>query len=116
MRGAAPPARPPERDEAYSPLEAPDALPVLSLVLFSVALGARPVVRLLPPGLRPYPWGLLLPVAVALGASLLGGLLAAWSLRGGRRPALARIALLVNAVVVVLTALTAAVLVWIVRR
>lgn len=116
MRRASPPARAPERDEAYSPLEAPDALPALALVLFSLALGARPLVRLLPPDLRPYPWSVLLPVAVALAASLAGAALAAWSLRGGRRPALARVALLVNVVVAVLTALTATVMVWIVRR
>jgi hypothetical protein len=116
MKDAPPPLRAPDRDEAYTPLEAADALPVLSLVLFSIAVGARPLVRLLPPSLRPYPLAVLLPVALALAAALAGALLAGWSLRGGRRPALARVALLANAVVVVLTSLTAAILVWIVRR
>lgn len=112
-----PPARPAsERDEAYAPLEAPDTLPVVSLLLFSIALGSRPLVRLLPPMMRPYPWGILLPVAIALAASALGALLAAASMRGVRRRALARIALLVNLVVLGLTALAAAALIWIFRR
>ena len=110
-----PPARP-ERDEAYAPLEAPDTLPVLSLLLFSIALGARPLVRLLPPELRPYPLGILLPVALGLAASAVGALLAAVAMRGVRRRALARVALLVNLVVLGLTGLAAAALVWIVRR
>ena len=59
---------------------------------------------------------MLLPVVLALVAALGGVLLAAWGLRGGRRPGLARVALLVNSVVLVLTALTAAVLVWIMER
>jgi hypothetical protein len=109
------PARP-ERDEAYAPLEAPDTLPVVSLLLFSIALGSRPLMRLLPPELRPYPWGVLLPVVLALGASALGALLAALALRGVRRRGLARVALLVNLVVLGLTALAAAAMVWILRR
>ena len=112
-----PPARPVvERDEAYVPLEAPDTLPVVALLLFSVALGSRPLARLLPPALRPYPWGVLLPVALALAASALGALLAAISMRAARRRALARVALLVNLVVLGLTALAAAGMFWIFRR
>ncbi|HSM13372.1 MAG TPA: hypothetical protein VLA66_04835 [Thermoanaerobaculia bacterium] len=111
-----PPTPRADRDEAYAPLEAPDALPVLALVQFTVALASRPLVRLLPRELRPYPWGILLPVAVTLVASALGALLAAWGIRRSRRPGLARLALLLNGVVLVLSALAALGILWIVRR
>ncbi len=103
-------------DDAYASLEAPDALPVISLVLFTVALGARPLVRLLPPELRPYPWGLVLPLLVGLAASTLGALLATWSLRGVRRRSLARAALVANLIVLGLDSLAVAGMVWIFRR
>jgi len=111
-----PPTPRTDRDEAYAPLEAPDALPVLALVQFTVALASRPLVRLLPRELRPYPWGILLPVAVTLVASALGALLAVWGVRRSRRPGLARLALLLNGVVLVLSALAALGILWIVRR
>jgi hypothetical protein len=103
-------------DDAYASLEAPDVLPVLSLVLFTVALGARPLVRMLPHALRPYPWGLVLPLLIGLVASTLGALLASWSLRGGRRRTLARTALAANLIVLVLNALAVAAMIWIYRR
>jgi hypothetical protein len=114
--GAASRARAPERDEAYSPLEASDTLPVVSLALFGLALAARPLVRLLPRELRPYPWGVVLPVAFALLTATLGALLAAASLRLPRRRGLARLALLLNVTVLALTALTLLAMFWIIRR
>jgi hypothetical protein len=113
---ATPDALRPERDEAYSALEGGDALPVLSLVCFAVALSARPLTRLLPPELRPYPRGVLVPVLIALAASLLGTLIAGWSLRSPRRRGAARGAQQLNRVVLPLTALAILVMLWIFRR
>lgn len=113
---AAPETLRPDRDEAYSALEGGDALPVLSLLCFAVALAARPLTRLLPPELRPYPRGVLVPVLIALAASLVGVLLAGWSLRSPRRRGAARVALLLNGVVLALTALAILVMIWIFRR
>jgi hypothetical protein len=110
------PGRAGERDDAYASLEPPDALPVASLMLFALALAARPVVRLLPREWRPYPWGVLAPVALALVASLGGVLLAAWSLRRTPGRGVAQIALLLNGVVVTLTALAAAFMARILTR
>jgi len=104
---AAPETLRPDRDEAYSALEGGDALPVLSLLCFAVALAARPLTRLLPPELRPYPRGVLVPVLI---------LLAGWSLRSPRRRGAARVALLLNGVVLALTALAILVMIWIFRR
>jgi len=108
--------RPPEVEDAYAPVDAPEAWPLVSLVCFGVALASKPIVRWLPPDLRPYPAVVLLPVALSVGASLLGVAFAWIGLR--RRPgsALARTGLLVNGIVLLLAALAAAALVWIVRR
>jgi hypothetical protein len=105
-----------ERDDAYAPLEAPDALPVLSLLFFAAALASRPLARLLPRDLVPWPRAVLVPVAVAILASSIGALLAAVSLRNPKRRGIARLALLLNAVVLVLTALAGAAMIWIFRR
>jgi hypothetical protein len=110
------PASAPERDEAYTSLEAPDALPILSLLLFTAALAARPLARLVPPELRPYPWGVLLPVAIGLGSSALGLLLATFALRRARRRGFTQLALLLNGIVLALNSLAAAGMVWILRR
>lgn len=105
-----------ERDDAYAPLEAPDALPLLSWLCFAGTLVSRPLARLLPREWRPYPYGVLLPVAIAFGLSLVGLLLAAWAMRRARRRGLARIGLFLNAVVLGLTLLAALGIVWIFRR
>ena len=110
------PARAPERDDAYAALEAPDTLPVLSLLLFAAALASRPLARLLPRDLRVYPWGPLAPVAIGVAASIAGVALAAWSLRRSPGRGVARLALLLNGVVLALTALAALVMVRIVTR
>lgn len=118
LAAAAPPATTGsgERDDAYAPLEAPDALPVLSLLLFAASLGARPLARLLPRDLVPWPRAVLVPVAVALAASALGTLLAALALRNPRRRGIGRLALLLNGIVLVLTALAGAAMIWIFNR
>ena len=105
-----------ERDEAYAPLEAPDALPLLSWLCFAGTLASRPLARLLPASLRAPPLGVVMPVAIAAALALVGLLLAAWAMRRGRRRALARIGLFLNGVVLALTALAAAGMVWIFRR
>jgi hypothetical protein len=105
-----------EIEEAYQPVEAPEVWPLLGLLFFALALVSKPLVRLLPAELRPYPLGVLLPVAVSLGSALLG-LLCSWvGLRRGRGGALARAGLLFNGAVLALSALAVAALVWIVRR
>ncbi|GMU66970.1 MAG: hypothetical protein AMXMBFR36_32440 [Acidobacteriota bacterium] len=118
LAAAAPPATSGagERDDAYAPLEAPDALPVLSLLLFAASLAARPLARLLPRDLVPWPRAVLVPVALALVASTLGALLAALALRNPRRRGIGRLALLLNGIVLILTALAGAAMIWIFNR
>lgn len=108
--------RPPEVEDAYAPVDAPEAWPLVSLLCFAIALASKPIVRWLPPDLRPYPAVVLLPIALSVGAALCGVLFAWIGLR--RRPGntLARTGLLLNAVVLALATLAAAALVWIVRR
>lgn len=102
-------------DEAYSPLEAPDILPLLSLLAFAAAIAARPLARLLPRALRTYPWGVLAPAMTAVAFALLGFVLALVSARRRRR-SLARIALLLNGIVLGLTGLALLAAIWILRR
>lgn len=105
-----------EAEDAYAPVEAPEIWPLAGLLFFALSLVSKPLVRLLPAELRPYPAGVLLPVAVSLGAALLG-LVCSWiGARRGRRSALARVGLLVNGVVLALAALAVLALIWIVRR
>lgn len=106
-----------DRDNAYAPLEGSDVLPILSWVCFATALAARPIVRFLPASLRPYPWGVLAPAALSAAAALVGLALALLALRGTpRRRGLARLGIVLNAIVLVLTGLAAAAMVWILRR
>jgi hypothetical protein len=105
-----------ERDDAYAPLEAPDVLPLLSWLCFAGTLVSRPLSSLLPSQLRAYPYGVLMPVAMAGGLALLGLLLAAWGMRRARRRGLARVGLFLNAVVLGLTTLAALGMFWIFRR
>jgi hypothetical protein len=91
-------------DGEYSVLQMPDAWHVLSLVFFAAALGARFLVALLPRGhgifYRPILTALSVPVLATIG--LLFGLV------GLRRPAtrgVARIAVLLNLIVLGLSAL-----------
>ncbi len=105
-----------EPEDAYSPVEAPEIWPLAGLVFFALSLASKPLVRLLPAELRPYPAGVLLPVAVSLAAALVG-LACSWiGLRRGRKSALARVGMLVNGAVLGLAALAVLALVWIVRR
>jgi len=105
-----------DRDEAYAPLEAPDFLPLLSWLFFAASLASKPLVRLLPRSLRPYPWAVLLPVAVSAALALAGLLLAWLGGRRSRRRGLARIGLFLNAVVFGLTLLASLAIVLILRR
>jgi len=108
--------RPPDRDDAYVPLEAPDILPLLSWLFFAASLASKPLVRLLPRSLRPYPWGVLLPVAASAALALVGVLLAWVGGRRARRPGIARIGLFLNATVFGLTLLAGLAIAWILRR
>lgn len=105
-----------EGEDAYQPVEAPEVWPLAGLLFFALALVSKPLVRLLPVELRPYPFGVLLPVAVSLGSALVG-LVCSW-IGLKRRPggALARAGLLFNGAVLALSALAVAALIWIVRR
>jgi hypothetical protein len=102
------PDDPPPFDEGeYAVLQVPDAWHVLSLVFFAAALGARYLVRLLPSGrgifYRPVLTAFSVPVLAALG--LLFGLV------GLRRPAtrsIARVAVFLNGIVLVLSLLALA--------
>lgn len=106
-----------DRDNAYAPLEGPDVLPLLSWLCFATALASRPIVRVLPASLRPYPYGILAPAALSAAAALVGLLLALLALRGApRRRGLARLGIVLNAIVLVLTGLAALAMVWILRR
>lgn len=105
-----------EGEDAYQPVEAPEIWPLAGLLFFALALVSKPLVRLLPAELRPYPLGVLLPVGVSLGAALLG-LACSWiGVRRGRGGALARAGVLFNGAVLALSALAVAALIWIVRR
>lgn len=103
-----------ERDEAYAPLEAPDILPLLALLCFAGSLASRVLVRLLPDAWRVYPWGATLPVFLAALLALVGFAMALYSSRRRRRRGLARLALFLNGVVLFLTSLAAAGMIWIV--
>jgi hypothetical protein len=105
-----------EAEDAYAPVEAPEAWPVLGLVCFAVSLVSKPIVGLLPHAWRPYPLGVLLPVAVSFAAALLGLLFSWIGVRRARGGALARLGLFVNGAVAGLCALAVLGLVWIFRR
>lgn len=105
-----------ERDDAYAPLEAPDVLPALSLIAFAGALAARPLVRLLPRELRIYPYGVVAPALLAAAFALLGLVFALLAARRDRRRALARLGVLLNGIVLGLSALAALGVYWILRR
>ncbi len=96
----------------YSVLQVPDAWHVLSLIFFIGALGARFLVRLLPQGrgffYRPVLTAFTVPVLAGLG--LLFGLVA---LRNPATRGVARVAVFLNAIVLVLSALALAVFFYI---
>jgi len=92
-------------DPAYSPLEGSDVLPILSWLCFLATLAARQLARLVPPTLRPYPWGVATPIFVAAAFSLLGILTALAAPRRHGRRRIARLALAVNGFVLLLSGL-----------
>jgi hypothetical protein len=107
------PDDPPPYDEGeYAVLRVPDAWHVLSLAFFAAALGSRFLVQFLPQGrgffYRPVLTAFLVPVLAGIGL-LLG-------LAGLRNPGtrgVARIAVLLNLIVLVLSALALAVFFYI---
>jgi hypothetical protein len=102
------PDDPPPFDEGeYAVLHVPDAWHVLSLVFFAAALGARFLVQLLPQG-RGFFYR---PVLTAFSVPVLAGLGLLFGLVGLRSPAtrsVARVAVLLNLIVLVLSALALA--------
>ena len=58
----------------------------------------------------------MVPVLIALAASLLGTLLASWAVRAPRRRGIARLSLLLNGTVLSLTALALLVMIWVFSR
>lgn len=103
---------PPFDDGEYAVLQVPDAWHVLSLVFFIAALGARFLVRFLPQWrgiwFRPVLTAFLVPVLAGLG--LLFGLIA---LRNPATRGVGRIAVFLNLIVLVLSALAIAAFYWI---
>lgn len=107
------PDDPPPFDEGeYSVLQVPDAWHVLSLVFFIAALGARFLVRFLPQGrgffYRPVLTAFSVPVLAGLG--LLFGLV---GLRNAATRSVARVAVFLNLIVLVLSALALTAFFWI---
>ena len=104
---------PPPFDEGeYAVLKVPDAWHVLSLVFFIAALGSRFLVRFLPQGrgiwFRPVLTAYLVPVLAGIG--LLFGLI---GLRNPATRGVARIAVFLNLIVLVLSAFAIAAFYWI---
>ncbi|MFN7943673.1 MAG: hypothetical protein U0X73_18930 [Thermoanaerobaculia bacterium] len=106
----------PSADDEYAPLEVPDAWHVVALVCFVAALASKLLVGLLPAELRSYPASVLLPPLASALASTCGLLFALMGLRQARGRALARAALMLNSVVLLLCALAIAAFYWILRR
>lgn len=113
MSAALHPDDPPPFDEGeYAVLKMPDSWHVLSLAFFIAALGARFLVRFLPQGrgffYRPVLTAFSVPVLAGIG--LLFGLVA---LRNPATRGLGRIAVFLNLIVLVLSALALAVFFYI---
>ena len=94
---------PPEfSDGEYGAIKAPDAWHVVSLACFAGALGARFIAKLFPRGWMP-PWSRpLLPALVVLILAILGLLFGLMGLRSAQSRGAARVALFLNATVLVL--------------
>jgi hypothetical protein len=102
------PDDPPPFDEGeYAVLQVPDAWHVLSLIFFIAALGARFLVQFLPQG-RGFFYR---PVLTAFSVPVLAGIGLLFGLVGLRNPAtrgVARVAVFLNLIVLVLSALAIA--------
>jgi hypothetical protein len=105
----------PPTDDEYAALDVSTGWPVLSLVCFLGALGARFLVRLVPGGVVGWPWRLVLPVLGVLGLSFLGLVFGLLGLRRVEHRGLARAGILLNAVGLVLGVLAVAAFFWILR-
>jgi hypothetical protein len=102
-------------DDEYGTVDVHGSLHLLSLGLFAAALGARFWVALVPADLRPLPMHLLSALAVPAlaGLGLLAGMAA---LRAPRGREIARLAVFLNAVALILGALSIAAFFYILRR
>lgn len=104
-----------DQDGEYRVLALGDVLPVLSLAFFLAALGSRFLVKLFAAQLT-LRTQILAPGALSLGFSLVGLLAALVALRRPKRRGMARVAVFVNAVTVVLSLLAVAAFYYILRR
>jgi hypothetical protein len=105
----------PVPDDEYAALDVSTGWPVLSLVCFLGALGARFLVGLVPREVVGWPWRLVLPVLGVLGLSFLGLVFGLLGLRRVEHRGLARAGILLNAVGLVLGVLAVAAFFWILR-
>lgn len=85
-------------DDEYAVLDLGNVWPLLGLVCFLGALGARFLVELVPRDLLGWPWRLLLPGLSVPVLSLLGLIFGLVGLRRAEGRGLAKVAVLVNAV------------------
>jgi hypothetical protein len=107
MSALGPDDLPPFDDGEYSVLRFPDAWHVVSLAFFAAALGARFLVAFLPSGRGIF----YRPVLTAFAVPLLAGIGLLFGLVGLRRPvsrSMARVAVLLNVIVLGLSALAIA--------
>ncbi len=104
------------QDDAYTPLEATDVLPVLSLLCFAASVAARHLSHFLPRALRVYPRGVVAPVFLSLAFALVGLVLALLGRRRPGRRGIAGIGALLNGIVLLLSGLAALGIFWIVRH
>lgn len=98
----------PDFDGEYGAVRLPEAWHVLSLLCFAGALGARFLVTLLPDGLRLPFYRALLPGMLTLALAGLGLVLGLLGLRVPAGRSTARVAVFLNATVLVLGLLAAA--------
>jgi len=105
----------PSEDE-YAVLDLRTSWPVLSLICFVGALGARFLIGLLPTHLVGWLWRGMLPTFGVLGLSSLGLLFGLLGLRQGKSRELAWIGIALNALGLLLGALAVFTFFWILRR
>lgn len=108
------PVDPPQDDDEYATLDVSTGWPVLSLVCFVGALGARYLVRFLPDDLVNWPWRRMMPTFGVLGFSFLGLVFGLLGLLRIEHRGLARVAILLNAVALLLGLLAVGAFFWIV--
>ena len=103
-------------DDEYATLNLSTSWPVLSLLCFVGALGARFLVRLIPAEVVGWPWRLILPALGVLALSLLGLVFGLIGLRTPEHRGLSRVGALVNGIALLLGLAMAGMFFWILRR